>query len=477
LVGIGAVTGGLLLVSPEARAQTAMALKFIQLQDTSPGVAQTGHGNISGTMMAGAVRGSSSTDGTGVVSGSNSSAIVWSAGVFGESTAASGTTYGGRFLNSSSSGYGVRADTAGSFGVYGATSKASGSAYGGQFNTASTNGVGVGGFANSPTGTTYGGFFDNQSASGFGVYALSDGTAGLYAQSSKGTGTAYGGDFLSASTSGIGVHGRANASTGSTAGGYFEAQSSSGTGVIGEALNASGTTYGGYFEVNSPNGYAVRGVGNGASGAAYGGYFSTNSDTTGRGVYGYAFTTVAAATPNGVRGFVSAATAGYAVYASGDFGASGTKAFCIDHPLDIENKFLLHYSTESPFPQNFYSGNVTTDADGFAWVKLPDYFSEINANFKYQLTVIDSSDDFVMAKISKEIQGNRFQLRTSKGGVKVSWRVEADRNDAYVRFKKPKDVRTKLAEEKGKVHHPELYGMALERGLDYVVEPTRLKHR
>ena len=34
---------------------------------------------------------------------------------------------------------------------------------------------------------------------------------------------------------------------------------------------------------------------------------------------------------------------------------SGVKAFRIDHPLDPENKYLLHYCAEGPEPLNVYT--------------------------------------------------------------------------------------------------------------------------
>jgi hypothetical protein len=120
-------------------------------------------------------------------------------------------------------------------------------------------------------------------------------------------------------------------------------------------------------------------------------------------------------------------------------------------------------------PQNFYVGNVVTDSKGYAWVELPDYFEEINTNFKYQLTVVDgvNTDDFVMAKIALKIKEGRFLIRTNAPNIEVSWRVDADRNDLYVRNKRPKDVVEKQGIEKGTYQHPELYGMPKERGVNY----------
>ena len=51
----------------------------------------------------------------------------------------------------------------------------------------------------------------------------------------------------------------------------------------------------------------------------------------------------------GVYGEVNALNAnGWGVFSNGRLGASGTKSFCIDHPLDPANWYLLHYSTEAP---------------------------------------------------------------------------------------------------------------------------------
>ena len=156
-----------------------------------------------------------------------------------------------------------------------------------------------------------------------------------------------------------------------------------------------------------------------------------SNSTTRRGVFGKA--EALTGVTYGVRGACNSPT-GYGVYSLGDIGASGVKSFRIDHPFDPENKYLLRYSSESPFPQNFYSGNIVTDAQGYAWVELPSYFAQINTNFKYILTVVDNGDSngFVMAKISKKIVGNRFQILTSQPHTEVSWDVKADRNDRLI---------------------------------------------
>ena len=217
---------------------------------------------------------------------------------------------------------------------------------------------------------------------------------------------------------------------GATYAGYFRNDSANGTGVQVLAQSGSYGVYssaagvGVYGRTPNANGIAVRGEATySAATPAYGGYFTCASGG-GLGVYGYA------SAPFGpTAGVLGEAFSpdGWAVYAAGRFGAGGTKSFRIDHPLDPQNKWLLHYCSEAPEPQNFYNGNVVTDANGYAWVDLPDYFATINTEFKYQLTVVDDADEdeFVLAKVSKEIRGSRFQIRTSAPHTKVSWRVDA----------------------------------------------------
>jgi hypothetical protein len=113
---------------------------------------------------------------------------------------------------------------------------------------------------------------------------------------------------------------------------------------------------------------------------------------------------------------------------SADLNVAGSKNFRIDHPLDPANKVLLHAAVEGPERMNIYNGNVVTNAQGLATVELPAYFEALNADPRYQLTVIGQ---FAQAIIADEIKENRFTIRTDKPGVKVSWQVIGTRKDAY----------------------------------------------
>ncbi len=133
---------------------------------------------------------------------------------------------------------------------------------------------------------------------------------------------------------------------------------------------------------------------------------------------------------------------------SEDLNVTGNKNFRIDHPLDPTNKFLFHSCIESPMPLNMYRGNVKTDANGFATVHLPDYFEALNIEYAYQLTVIGT---FAQAIIAEEIQENQFIIRTSEPNVKVSWQVTGQRNDPYLQDRPYETVREKTGSDKGRL--------------------------
>ncbi|MBV6503046.1 MAG: hypothetical protein AKCLJLPJ_01109 [Fimbriimonadales bacterium] len=270
-------------------------------------------------------------------------------------------------------------------------------------------------------------------------------TFAIYGLNTATSGTMYGVLGHSNSTSGTGVLGWAPATTGSTYGVWGQNASTSGAGVLGRAPATSGITYGVSGDSSSTSGYGVFGWAMAPSGFTYGVYGRSDSPS------------------------------GYGVYSDGDFAASGTKSFQIDHPLWPETHYLNHFCTEAPEPMNAYSGNVVTDARGYATVPLPDYFDSINRDFRYQLTVIDDSDDFVLAKVVREIRNNEFAIRTNKPRVKVSWRVEAVRDDLYIRKHGFETEQEKEDRIKGKYLQPELFGLPKEYGIHYSPDLEEMK--
>jgi hypothetical protein len=171
----------------------------------------------------------------------------------------------------------------------------------------------------------------------------------------------------------------------------------------------------------------------------------------------------------GIYAAASSATVNYAGYFSGDVNVTGTLskgggAFKIDHPLDPENKYLQHSFVESPDMMNVYNGNITTDGAGYAVVTLPDYFAALNKDFRYQLTVIRS---FAQAIVAEEISGNTFTIQTDKPHIKVSWQVTGIRQDKWADANRIKVELDKRPEDRGKYLHPEAYNLPVEQSVDY----------
>jgi hypothetical protein len=235
------------------------------------------------------------------------------------------------------------------------------------------------------------------------------------------------GTFETDLAGGVGVWGIANGTTLDTVAGAFISQSNAGTGVYAIAEANTGVTYG------------VRA-------------YTDSSATNAVGVFGQALRSGA---NFGVYGQAAGASS-FGVYANGRLGASGTKSFMIDHPLDPENKFLMHYSMESPEVLNVYSGTAPLDASGEAWITLPDYFSSINIDPRYLLTSIGGPAP--MLHVATEIEGNQFRIAGGMPNGKVSWEVKAKRNDRFVEVYGAPVERPKVEGEKGTYLRPELYG-------------------
>jgi len=220
------------------------------------------------------------------------------------------------------------------------------------------------------------------------------------------------------------------------------------TGVRGEVLpDAAGqeSYYGVYGYVSGGDGanFGVRGY-------AYGGYnnYGIYGSATG-GVYNYA-------------GFFSGS-----VHVTGTLTA-GTKSFKIDHPLDPENKYLVHSSVESDERMNIYNGNVVLDAMGEAWVQMPDWFEALNQDFRYQLTPMGAPGPNLY--IAEEIADGRFMIAGGEPGAKVSWQVSGVRHDPVALANRMSVEVEKGAGEAGKYLNPEAFGKPSTMAVDYSEE-------
>ncbi|MBL7773558.1 MAG: hypothetical protein JNM95_11900, partial [Chitinophagaceae bacterium] len=307
----------------------------------------------------------------------------------------------------------------------------------------------------------YYGVFGMTDANGTaGVYGLSAGNVnGVYGRSNTGNGV-YG-----TTTTGNGVMGTVNPLTAGVAtGGRFLGKQ---TGVYGQADSASlqqtfvWGLFSGFKEAVGVHGYSnMNSTANtfsnvGLAGSSWSNSyinFGTITEAQG-GSYNYGIYAYAPPAP-GVN---------YAGYFGGDVHVSGTLSksggtFKIDHPVDPENKYLIHSFVESPDMMNVYNGNIITDANGYATVELPSYFEAENKEYKYQLTVIDPSADFIFAKVTSEVSNNRFTIRTSKPDVKVSWQVTGVRKDPWANANRVVAEVDKSENDKGYYLNPELYG-------------------
>ncbi len=180
---------------------------------------------------------------------------------------------------------------------------------------------------------------------------------------------------------------------------------------------------------------------------------------------------------DGDSDFTGAAAFTGNVTITGDLNVTGNIAkaggtFKIDHPLDPKNKYLIHSFVESPDMMNIYSGNATTDANGYVTVTLPKYFEAANKDFRYQLTTIGT---FSQAIIKEKVSGNKFVIQTNIPNVEVSWQITAVRADKYATENRIVPEKEKEKEMKGTYLHPELYGESNDVSESYKRKAQEIK--
>jgi len=256
-------------------------------------------------------------------------------------------------------------------------------------------------------------------------------------------------------------------------GGTYGVYGTAETGVYG-----TGTTYGVYG--TGPDGVYGIGTGSGVYGTGPTGVSAISNAQGNPGIYAQAgesgWAVDAYDTSNGT-GVLAGSGSGYAGYFNGDVQVDGTlsadkKDFKIDHPLDPGNKYLVHTSVESSEMKNIYDGVVTTDAQGEATVRLPEWFEALNTDFRYQLTVIGQ---FAQAIIARKVENHQFKIRTNAPNVEVSWQVTGVRQDAYAKAHPLVVEEKKPEKERGFYLHPELYGAPEEQGVLWATAPAAMK--
>jgi len=351
--------------------------------------------------------------------------------------------------------YGLRMSTTndgGTYGAYGVQSNVQGTSTGNKYalwGNASGSGdcYGVRGYANG-SATNYGGYFiGNSGTDNYGVYSIADknyfestlALANNNILASEYTGAA-------SDVNVIAVYGNGVTNPGFGYGGYFQ---------------------GGYRAVyayvpstsSTASCYAVYGNAQGTAGRRYGVYGAAGSTGTD---YSYAFygsASSGATYPYGIYATCGSSTGNYGGYFYGNLHSTGTNTESIggtkiDHPLDPENKYLMHSNVVSPDMMNVYNGNVILNANGEAIVKLPDYFESLNKDFRYQLTCIGG---FAQVYIAEKIVNNQFKIAGGKSGLEVSWQVTGVRHDPVAEKNRIVVELSKDSRERGLYQNPEAY--------------------
>ena len=390
--------------------RTGLAMIVLAFTSPLPLAAQ-----VTGQGTAGKVAKFTGTNsiGNSIITESNSKIGVGIATPSSKLTVQGGATNPMILGNNTGSGTGVQGvSTGGGFGVIGRSTRT-----GVQGICTSSVGNGVWGSSPSDTGvfgstSTGRGVFGNATGSGgVGVFGQSSGGNGVEGSSPGGT-AVYGNGIL-------GVYGQGN-----QGGSGVYGNSGNGIGVYGQSTGNDGV-FG-----TSTNGTGVHGMANGV------------------GVFGEAGSYGVIA--RGSVGIYAAPTTGNTV--AGLFGGNvqvqgtltkSSGSFKIDHPLDPSNKYLYHSFVESPDMKNIYDGTVKLDNKGEAVVSMPEYFTALNQDFRYQLTAIGKAAPNL--HVARKIADNRFKIAGGKPGMEVSWQVTGIRHDAYA-----KDHRITVEEDKGK---------------------------
>ena len=272
------------------------------------------------------------------------------------------------------------------------------------------------------------GVFGSQAGTGEGVWGQSPKGIGVLGQTGTGTGV------TAVSVTGIGLFGRHESTKWPDPGvwGDSDSMDPDASGVKGEATatNAgqyAAGVYGLSDATNRVDVYGVRGVGptgvNGTSSKASGfGVEGVSNNTDGVGVWGHSTNATGigvagiANNGSGAAGIYGASTSGFAGYFEGetkvvgDLYVTGT----IHNPSAAAGGGRLGTSSAA-------SGNVRTDARGFATVGLPVGFQSSGQGFRYQLTIVGTRG--WNARVARPVSGGRFTIQTDRPHVEVSWQV------------------------------------------------------
>ena len=265
------------------------------------------------------------------------------------------------------------------------------------------------------------------------------------------------------------------------------AQGGSSSTIGGAGVIATGGSNLGTIPVNAAAGVIAQGGGNnnGTGGVgvfAFGGISANSSGGSGVLAFGGTGNTVGRSGGIAIEAFSgrgeNGATPGLAGKFDGNVEVTGVLSkgggsFKIDHPLDPENKYLSHSFVESPDMKNIYDGVVSLDQNGEAVVEMPEWFGTLNRDFRYLLTAVGAPMPGLY--IAEEITNNRFKISGGMAGMKVSWQVTGIRQDAWANKNRIKVEEDKSELERGHYLHPEAFGKAEERSVEWAKNPELMR--
>jgi hypothetical protein len=136
--------------------------------------------------------------------------------------------------------------------------------------------------------------------------------------------------------------------------------------------------------------------------------------------------------------------------------------FEIDHPSDPANKYLRHSFVESSEMKNIYDGVAVLNSKGEAIVRLPTWFSELNKDFRYQLTCIGK---YAPIYVSEQLRKNRFKISGGRSKLEVSWMITGVRKDAWANANRISVEVTKPKHERGYFLNPELHKVKQDKSI------------
>jgi trimeric autotransporter adhesin len=171
------------------------------------------------------------------------------------------------------------------------------------------------------------------------------------------------------------------------------------------------------------------------------------------------------------------AGSGYAGNFTGNVNVTGNLSksggnFKIDDPLDPANKYLYHSFVESPDMMNIYNGVATLDAEGATVITMPEWFSILNRDFRYQLTCIGG---FAPVYIAEELANNQFKIGGGHPGMRISWQITGIRQDPWANAHRIPVEEEKEPNLRGYYIHPEPYGAPREKQIEWARHPDMMK--